>query len=167
MALMLGPPHHVAREVLADEHPAARRVIERRHGDPEARLALALGQVDRARELDRIARREARPEHFRIGALGVGGLQRDCREALARAREVGVVLARRVRRALRAPEQLDVIVPEHDAVILRAEGVVAARRHGEAHAPERVASGVKIAHDDHDVIDAFDVLSHREESLGG
>jgi len=38
--------------------------------------------------------------------------------------------------------------------------MVAARRYGEAHAPERVTRGVKIAHDHHDVIDTFDVLSH-------
>jgi hypothetical protein len=65
-----------------------------------------------------------------------------------------------MRRALGAPEELDVILAEHHAVILGAERVVAARAHGEAQAPERVARRVEVAHHDHDVIDAVDVLSH-------
>jgi hypothetical protein len=61
---------------------------------------------------------------------------------------------------LRDREQLQIIGSEHDAVILRADRVVAARRQREAEPFVSVSRAVQVVHEDDHVVDPANVAAH-------
>src|SRR5262245_38674211 len=117
--------------MLADEHATAGRAARADLRDPEAGIALALRKLHWTREVLRVSRTEPRPEELGVRAPRIPRLQRDRREPLAVARELGVVLPRRMRILRRAEPELEVVLPEHHAVSLLAE-----REEAAGHDPE-------------------------------
>jgi hypothetical protein len=59
-------------------------------------------------------------------------------------------------------DDFDVVVAEHDAMVLRTEIVETARRQHKPEAAEGFGSQIKVLHGDDDVIYAFDVFAHGE-----
>src|SRR5690348_10148806 len=78
------------------------------------------------RKLHRRARVHALRAQGGVGGIGVVGSERERRETVASLEEVAVVLEPRMLE--RRGEQLNVRAAENDAVVLRADAVVAARR---------------------------------------
>ncbi len=157
MPLILRPPHDVARMVLANEGTEARRLGRRQLNQGEARFSQIL---DRARQGERRLGRDARLRQFGVRGRGIVGRQGERADALAFRQEVGEVAERRRRRGGQR-HQFEVVAPEHDAVILRAERMEAARRERESHARVGIARAVQVAHQDHGMVDAAHLRQHQ------
>ena len=145
--------------MLAEEEARAGGVRRVGLHDAERRVARARGHFDRPRELDLGIHGHARGREAGVRAMRIVGRERDPAEPLAAREELAPVAHRRVQ--LRRRQQLEVVRAEHDAVVLRAERVVAARREREAHARVGVARAVEVVDEEDDVVEAGDVRAHQ------
>lgn len=137
MFLPFRPPDELASKVLNEK---------------ELRCAVDLHQLEprhatvhRTRQIHRRPRASVLQLHIR--RVSVISRQRDRRQAFAKR---AVIVEPRMRD--RRDEQLKVRRSEHDAMILRADAVMAARRKREAELLEIARGGVEIAYRDHRVI---------------
>ena len=115
-------------------------------------------QPYRAREIER--RVGLDPVRGELGIRGVRVLagERDGGKAFAASEKIGVVAHGRM--LPRQREQLDVVAPEHDAVVRRAQRVKAPRRERETEPCVGLLRAIEVANRDHDMIDASDGAPH-------
>jgi len=131
--LPFAPPDELARQVLADE--SARRTVDLHQ--PEARHAALHG----SREIHRRLYRHAVRAQLRIDGIRVVRRERDrCQAVAVLVQETPVVIQPRM--LDRRCKQLDIGGCEHDAVILRADAVQAARRKRETERAKARRCGV-------------------------
>ncbi len=144
--------------MLAQENLSARSLLQAQLGNAKRCGFRVPCKLHRAREIDRLGWSERRSSEFAKSATRVVGLQRDRGQTVTDTGKIIVVLS--ARQALRHHEQLEIIVAEHDAMILRAQRMMTARGEGEAHASERILGRIQIARRNHHVVYALDMLSH-------
>jgi hypothetical protein len=147
--LPFGSENQLAGEMLAGEPPDrfGRDVRETRI--EKARLADALGQMDRARKLERRLDVITERAEFGVGRTAVGWSQSDSDGAFPIGKEIDVAAGRQM-------QELDIIAPLHRRRMVRAApaGVKTPRRQCEPQLSIQRLARVEIADADHQMIDA-------------
>src|SRR2546423_12335411 len=124
MHLPFGSPHQLARQVRAQEKPKAG--VDFELTDAKASRSV----LDGPREFHRLAHINALSPQRPVRSIRIARSQGECGQAFAALEKPAVVVEPGMR--ARRSEKLDVGTSKHDAVILRADAVIAARRERKA-----------------------------------
>ncbi len=117
MRLIFGPPHQIAREVLAHETAAARCLRGRELNDAERGVALALRKPYRAREVERCVRLDAVRDELGMSGIRIGTRERNRGKTFSAGEKISIVAHGGM--LPRQRKQLDVVAAEHDAMVRR------------------------------------------------
>src|SRR4051794_13190770 len=152
--------HQFRGQVAADKTVEPRRFVFRQAQQREARHDGALRQFELAAEGARLARMQAQRRHRAGGLIDRSQRrERDAHRPLAPRQKPAKPLAVFV--GFGEPEQFEIVLAEHDAVIGRALAEMAAPRgRREAEPDPAGAGGFEIADRDDDVIDTRQAVAH-------